>query len=220
MTPDTRYEILISAFIFSHTHEEFFGALIILVIGMAMWLILRKPDNGGISSSPLSAVRSPVSVAKIANMKFTSSAFEHGGLIPVKYTCDGENISPPLEISEVPQEAKSLVLIMEDPDVPWSIRSDGMWDHWLIWDIPADIAQIGEATTPPAIVGENTAGRSGYQGPCPPDREHRYFFKIFALDTLLELDPARTTKQDLLIALKDHVLGQAELLGRYQRIVK
>ncbi|MBI2506745.1 MAG: YbhB/YbcL family Raf kinase inhibitor-like protein [Candidatus Colwellbacteria bacterium] len=150
-------------------------------------------------------------------MKLESSAFQNNQSIPSKYTCDGENISPPLIISEVPEGAKSLVLIMDDPDVPKNLRPDGMWDHWLVWDIPPVATEIREGTSPPGVVGKNTGGKTGYAGPCPPDREHRYFFKIYALDTMLDLSAETTTKADLEAAMQGHISGQAELMGRYNR---
>ncbi|MDP2650809.1 MAG: YbhB/YbcL family Raf kinase inhibitor-like protein [bacterium] len=150
-------------------------------------------------------------------MRLESSAFEHEGVIPAKYTCDGGNINPPLKISEVPEGAKSLVLIMDDPDVPKNLRPDGMWDHWLVWNIPPATTEIPEGQEPAGVVGKNTGGSFGYRGPCPPDREHRYFFKLYALDTMFDLSPETTTKSDLEAAMQKHILSQAELMGRYNR---
>ena len=150
-------------------------------------------------------------------MKLESSTFENNGLIPPKYTCDGENISSPLQISGVPEDAKSLVLIMDDPDVPKDIRPDGMWDHWLVWNIPPATTEIPEGQEPAGVVGKNTGGSFGYRGPCPPDREHRYFFKLYTLNVMLDLSPETTTKSDLEAAMQNHILSQAELMGRYNR---
>lgn len=150
-------------------------------------------------------------------MKIISRAFENESLIPSKYTCDGENINPPLEFLDVPEKTQSLVLLMEDPDVPKHIRADGMWDHWIVFNIPPNIKYISENSTPPGIVGLSTSKNSKYGGPCPPDREHRYFFKLFALDTMLELKNS-SSKQDVLDALKGHVIQEAELIGKYKRI--
>ncbi|PIR07319.1 MAG: YbhB/YbcL family Raf kinase inhibitor-like protein [Candidatus Komeilibacteria bacterium CG11_big_fil_rev_8_21_14_0_20_36_20] len=150
-------------------------------------------------------------------MKITSPAFGNNQSIPRQYTCDGENINPPLEFLEVPVGTKSLVLIMEDPDVPKYIREDGRWDHWLIWNIPPETKNITENSTPPGLVGLNTSGRTDYVSPCPPDREHRYFFKLYALKTTLDL-PAGSTKADLLAVMQAHIIDQAELIGLYQRI--
>lgn len=149
-------------------------------------------------------------------MKLTSAAFENGGRIPSQYTCDGENISPPLTISDVPPGAKSLVLIMDDPDVPKHLRADGMWDHWVVYNIPPDTAEIPEGREPEGLHGTGTAGNQDYFGPCPPDREHRYFFKLYALDSTLDV-PAGAKKSELEKVMEGRVLETAELLGRYER---
>lgn len=150
-------------------------------------------------------------------MKLESSAFEHEGVIPAKYTCDGENISPPLKISGVPPGTKSLFLNVDDPDVPKSIRPDGLWNHWLVWDISPETTEIPEGQEPQGIIGKNTGGKFGYQGPCPPDREHRYFFKLYALNTALNLPP-ETSKKEVEEAMTGLVLAKAELMGRYVKI--
>lgn len=150
------------------------------------------------------------------HMKLTSPAFEANGSIPSEFTCDGGNYSPPLEFVDVPASAKSLVLIMEDPDVPHSVRSDGMWDHWVVWNIPPETRGLAANSTPPGEIGANTRGICAYGGPCPPDREHRYFFKLYALDVLLELHVA-ATKTEVLDALRNHIVAEAELIGRYNR---
>jgi len=153
-------------------------------------------------------------------LTLTSSAFENGGTIPAKYTCDGERrLSPPLSISGAPAGAKSLALIMDDPDVPKELRPDGVFDHWTLYNIPADTAEIPEgANIGPA--GLNTAGAEGYTGPCPPPehepREHRYIFRLFALSDTLRF-PTPPTKQQILDALAPFVLASAELIGRYSR---
>jgi len=151
------------------------------------------------------------------DMEISSPVFEPEGMILSKYTCDGSNLNPPLAFSNVPEEAQSLVLVMEDPDVPKSIRPDGMFDHWLMWNIPAQLLAIDEGIAPPGIEGKNTRGDRQYTGPCPPDREHRYFFKLYALDTELDLDAEEATKSDLYAAMEGHVLEEAELMGRYDR---
>jgi len=149
-------------------------------------------------------------------MELISSAFEHEGSIPSKYTCDGENINPPLRIADIPPSTESLVLIMEDPDVPKHLKEDGMWDHWVVFNMPPDTYHIPEGSRPEGTHGVGTSGDMGYFGPCPPDREHRYFFKLFALDTKLELHE-KPTKADVEVAMKDHILDQTELMGRYER---
>lgn len=149
-------------------------------------------------------------------MKITSSAFRNNGYIPAKYTCDGENINPPLEFSEVPSKAMTLVLIVDDPDVPKTLRADGMWYHWLIWNMPPETKGIDENSVPSGIVGQNTRGNKAYGGPCPPDREHRYFFKLYALDRAVGL-PAEAGIEELRKSMYDHVIAKAELIGLYER---
>lgn len=175
--------------------------ILLLVLGMSILLFLQRKQSFVI----------------IGNMRLESYAFENGGVIPQKYTCDGKDINPELLISEVPEGTKSLVLIMEDPDVPKSIRPDGMWDHWLVWNIPPQTKKIGEGETPSGVIGRNTGGEFSYQGPCPPDREHRYFFKLYALDRELDLDPQTATKKDIEQAMAGHILAQTQLMGRYKR---
>jgi hypothetical protein len=149
-------------------------------------------------------------------MRLTSSAFEHGGTIPPRFTCDGPNVSPPLAFAEIPAGTTSLVLIMDDPDVPRHLRADGMWDHWVVYNIPPDLTGIGEAEEPPGTPGIGTANNTTYFGPCPPDREHRYFFKLYALDRRLNL-PAGSSKAQVEAAMEGHILAQSELMGRYER---
>lgn len=149
-------------------------------------------------------------------MKLTSPVFQHEGNIPQKYTCDGANINPPLVISDVPPNTKSLVLILDDPDVPVHIRSDQMWDHWIVFNIPAQTREIAEGKEPQGIHGLGTGNNTKYYGPCPPDREHRYFFKLYALDSLLTL-PERSTKKQVEQAMQGHVIEKTELMGVYGR---
>ncbi len=149
-------------------------------------------------------------------MKLGSPMFEQEGKIPSKYTCDGENISPPLTISDVPTEAKTLALIMDDPDVPKNLREDGMWDHWVVFNIPVSLCDIKEGEEPEGTHGVGSGGNLDYFGPCPPDREHRYFFKLYALDTELDLQE-KATKQQVEEAMEGHIIANAELMGRYER---
>lgn len=149
-------------------------------------------------------------------MKLVSSVFHEGGSIPSLYTCEGKGINPPLEISSVPPNAKSLVLIMDDPDVPKSLRPSGMFDHWVVFNIPPSTHKIAENATPPGIQGQNTKGQNQYYGPCPPDRQHRYFFKLYALDAMLSL-PAGSTKAEVEKAMAPHILAQCQLIGLYEK---
>ncbi len=142
-------------------------------------------------------------------MKLTSSAFAHKAMIPKKYTCQGEDISPPLTITDLPEATVSLALINDDPDAPM-----GTWDHWLIWNIKP-VPEIKENSAP-GTEGKNSWGRSNYGGPCPPSGTHRYFFKLYALDSTLAL-PEGATKAELEAAMKGHILEQAELIGLYKK---
>ncbi len=149
-------------------------------------------------------------------MKITSSAFKDGEKIPSKYTCDGQGINPPISFQEVPKNSKSLVLIMDDHDVPKNLRKDGIWDHWTLFNIDPTTTAIAENNSPKSNVGVSTGGVLGYEGACPPDREHRYIFKLFALDTKLDLKEG-CTKTEVEKAMKGHIIDQAQLLGRYER---
>ncbi len=144
-------------------------------------------------------------------MKLTSSAFADQGKIPSLYTCDGRNTSPPLTISEVPREALSLVLLMEDPDAPV-----GIFDHWLVYDILAKDMEIPENAEPKGTHGKGSANNLTYMGPCPPSGNHRYLFTVYALDTKLSL-PQGATKIEVVNAMNGHVLEQAQLVGTYER---
>ncbi|PIZ95098.1 MAG: YbhB/YbcL family Raf kinase inhibitor-like protein [Candidatus Magasanikbacteria bacterium CG_4_10_14_0_2_um_filter_37_12] len=147
-------------------------------------------------------------------MKLTSSSFLHHGNIPPKYTCDGDDCSPPLQISDIPPNAESLVLIMDDPD---AMKPAGkVWDHWVIWNIPVDTTEISEGEEPHGIHGLGTSNNMIYHGPCPPNGEHAYIFRLYALDRMLDL-PEKSTKSEVLSAIRGHILEQAELIGKYTR---
>jgi Raf kinase inhibitor-like YbhB/YbcL family protein len=138
-----------------------------------------------------------------------SSAFGNSQLIPSKYTCDGANVNPPLTIGGMPEKTKSLALIMEDPDA-----SAGLFIHWVVWNIP--LTGIVKEDASPGAEGLNTAKKRGYHGPCPPSGMHRYFFKLYALDTTLNLG-SLAEKEDVEKAMQSHVLAQGELMGLYRR---
>jgi Raf kinase inhibitor-like YbhB/YbcL family protein len=147
----------------------------------------------------------------------TSPAFSHQGEIPRKYTCKGENISPPLALQGVPSETKSLVLLMDDPDIPEAAKEKfniRVWDHWIVFNILPTTRVIPEGKNPVGVLGKNTRGNLGYGGPCPPDREHRYFFKLYALSQMLSL-PEGSTKQSVEEAMEGLILAQTELIGRF-----
>lgn len=150
-------------------------------------------------------------------IKVESPAFQDGGFIPEKHTCDGENISPPLEWGPGPEGTVTWALVCDDPDAPM-----GTWVHWVVYDLPADVVRLPESVIPEKELenggkqGVNDFQEIGYGGPCPPRGEHRYFFKLYALDTKLNLEPG-VTKSHLMIAMEEHVIGQGLILGKYSR---
>ena len=149
--------------------------------------------------------------AETARIKITSSAFQEGGNVPSKFTCEGSDTSPPLQITGIPSQAKSLVLIADDPDAP-----SGLFTQWLIWNIPPQTTSISEGNAPRGVHGTNDFCKSGYKGPCPPSGTHKYSFKVFALDRELDLHGGSKRSQ-LDAAMKGHVIAQGELVGRYTR---
>ena len=147
-----------------------------------------------------------------AKMKVTSSAFQEGGNIPSKFTCDGADLNPALRLEGAPAEAKSLLLIVDDPDAPV-----GLFTHWLVWNIDPKTSEIAESSAPGgAVQGTNDFPKKGYGGPCPPSGTHRYYFKIFALDQTLDLKPG-AKRAEVDTAMRGHVIAQGELMGRYSR---
>jgi len=154
-------------------------------------------------------------------LQIHSPAFSDGGGIPSKYTCEGDDISPPLELQGIPGEARSLVLIMDDPDPPDPAAPRMTWVHWLLYNLPVDISGLPEGVTAADLPGGTQEGlndwkRTGYGGPCPPIGRHRYFHKLYALDTVLEgLD--KPTKGQLESAMEGHILSQGQLIGTYRK---
>src|SRR5437762_10538894 len=145
-----------------------------------------------------------------SSISVTTSACQAGGDIPAKFTCNGANVSPELKINGVPSEAKSLVLIVDDPDAP-----RGLFTHWIVWNIDPKTTQVAENSAPAgAVQGTSDFGKRNYGGPCPPSGTHRYFFKIFALDTKLDLKPS-ARRAELDAAMRGHILAQGELMARY-----
>jgi len=151
-------------------------------------------------------------------MDLKSTAFSPGGMIPAKYSCDGKDVSPPLSWDNAPSGTKSFALICDDPDAPM-----GTWVHWVFYDIPLTVTSLSEhieTTGTPSSGGRqglNDFRKIGYGGPCPPSGVHRYYFKLYALDTILNLPAGTTTKAQLLKAMTGHILTQAQLLGKYKR---
>jgi len=150
-------------------------------------------------------------------LELSTPAFKQGEKIPSKYTCDAAGINPALTFSGVPANTKQLVLTMHDPDVPKTLMPSGNFDHWMVWDIAPTSKGIAEGAG--SSMGMNGTGKAGYIGPCPPDREHRYFFRLYAVDIPLA---GQTFKDRAALeeAIKGHILAQSELMGRYEKIKK
>lgn len=147
-------------------------------------------------------------------MEIKSTVFKNKDLIPAKYTCNGKDISPPLTWGPIPKGTKSLALIVDDPDAPM-----GTWDHWIIFNLPPETTGLKEniQTFPDSVrFGKNSWNRNNYGGPCPPDKEHRYFFKLYALNTMLNLQNG-ASKIAILQAMEGHVLEETEIIGRYDQ---
>jgi len=166
---------------------------------------------------PASTAKRKAGGGKAMAIKVVSTAFEEGKMIPKMYTCDGPNVSPPLSWTGVPKGAKSLALICDDPDAP-----SKTWVHWVIFNIPPDTLGLPEHVPPDSTLpsgaqnGISDFGKFGYGGPCPPSGTHRYFFRLYTLDTVLNLS-GRVTKKDLLAAMEKHILAEGQLMGRYKR---
>lgn len=157
-------------------------------------------------------------------IKITSPAFQPNGLIPSQYTCDGQDISPPLSWSGAPSNTKSLAMIVDDPDAPDPAKPQRVYVHWVVYNLPPGTIALPEDASKTgmpkgAVQGKNDWGKAVYGGPCPPIGQHRYFFKVYALDTELT-GLSGATKADLERAMKGHVLGSGELMGTYQKAGK
>ena len=169
-----------------------------------------------ILSSPL-AGNTETKGGKDMKINVGSTVFTEGGMIPRQYTCDGEDISPPLSWSGIPKGTKSIAIIADDPDAP-----GGTWVHWLVYNLPPDLKGLPEnvpaqkALADGGIQGMTDFRRIGYGGPCPPSGTHRYFFKVYAIDTMLNLDPGAIKKR-LLLSMEGHLLAEGELMGKYKR---
>lgn len=189
-----------------HYYLIFTAVILLTILGGAI-LVLTI----GKRQQPKEVTTSTIQI-KPGLMKLTSTAFSHNQSIPAKYTCDGQNINPPLSITDVPDNAKSLVLIMDDPDAP-----AGTWIHWVVWNIDPTTKEITENSVPTGVIqGKSSFGSTGYGGPCPPSGTHRYSFKLYALDTTLNIYPS-ATKEDLENAMTTHILDHSELIGLYSR---
>jgi Raf kinase inhibitor-like YbhB/YbcL family protein len=177
--------------------------LILIILGSFAFLLSKKEKP---KETPEEITLPP------STLSLKSQAFEDQGFIPSKYTCDGEDINPPLLIENVPQEAKSLVLVMQDPDAP-----RGTFLHWLLWNIPPETKEISEGKIPPgAVEGKNDFGKIGYGGPCPPSGTHHYVFTLYALSRKLDF-PQDLSWSDFKTLINQHILAQAKLTGLYSR---
>lgn len=201
--------------------------IIIFVLFLSYLFLIRNPNIQNNISVDTGNKLSVNIQPEDQTMKITSSAFENNTDIPSKYTCDGNNFNPPISISNVPEKAKSLTLIMDDPNAPM-----GTWTHWVLWNIDPKTNIIEENNVPPSALnsslpkeskafmaanqGNTSFGKPGYGGPCPPSGTHRYFFKLYALDTILSISP-QSKKEDLEKAFGGHILDKTELVGLYSR---
>lgn len=205
-------------------HSQKFGRIFILILCVSVSLILvsckeKKAEKKSITPT----VEKKKKGGTKMSIKITSSAFAEGEMIPKKYSCDGERISPPLKWENIPEDAKSLVLISDDPDAP-----AGTWVHWVVYDMSPNIKELPEAIPSVDLLedieglnitgkqGINSAHRIGYYPPCPPSGTHRYFFKIYALDLMLNLNTG-ASKKKVLKAMEGHIIAQGQLMGKYKR---
>ncbi len=186
------------------------GVIIILV---AIFLVKPLPSNqNGVETETETDINSEPDSLTAQTMNITSPDFNNNEKMPAKFTCDGDNVSPALEIKNIPENTVSLALIVDDPDAP-----SGIFVHWLAFNIDPNIAVIGEGKVPmEATQGVTGFDRTGYGGPCPPSGTHRYYFKLYALDTALDLNET-ADKEELLSAMEGHIIDQAELIGLYSR---
>lgn len=191
----------------------YFRILLILAltaVAVVILIMLLFPSDKSRPEPQSADTKSQITVTNYL-MEISSPAFENNQNIPTKYTCDAEDVSPPLNISDIPEGTKSLALIVDDPDAPAKV-----WVHWTAWNMPATTTSLNESVPPPGTEGTTDFGKTGWGGPCPPSGTHRYFFKLYALDTKLDLAPT-STKEDLVKAMEGHILAEAELIGLYER---
>jgi hypothetical protein len=197
-----------------------------LMYGLLVLLLAACTPVGAVTATPEAIATSPASAPSeipsteaTMSLELTSDAFMSGQSIPAKYACTGRNISPALAWNEPPSGTQSFALIVDDPDAPM-----GTWVHWVLFNISADSRSLqedlpitGKNVDPNAIfVGKNSSGNIGYDGPCPPSGTHRYFFKLYALDTVISLLPG-ATKEQVLKEMKGHILAQGELMGTFSK---
>ncbi len=180
-----------------------------LILAAVTAFVVALAGCAGESASP--DIPAPEGDYGGGSMEISSSSFQDSGDIPAEHTCDGEDVSPELSISGVPEGSKSLALVMEDPDAP-----TGNFVHWLAWNIPPETKTINRGEEPEGSQGTNDFGNAGYGGPRPPSGTHRYYFRLYALDTTLDVEQG-ASKDELESAIEGHVIDKAELMGRYSR---
>jgi Raf kinase inhibitor-like YbhB/YbcL family protein len=185
----------------------------VMLIGVLALAACEDDEDDGDSSPTTADSSTATESTPAAEMSITSTAFENNASIPVEYTCDGANTSPPLAITGVPEDAVSLALLMDDPDAP-----GGSFVHWTIWNIDPAAPDAAEGSAPQGSTeGLNGTGQPGYTGPCPPSGEHRYIFTVYALSGVPDLDAATSGKEELLAAIEPQIVAEAELIGLYTR---
>ncbi len=187
--------------------------LAMLIFVLTVLIISCSNVKKDVNPNPIIAEKNNEKEPKneVVLMKLSSPDFKHSTMMPSELTCDGDGTSPELNIMDVPKNAKSLVLINDDPDAPV-----GVWDHWIVFNIPPTTNKISKGEEPAGIGGKNSWGRTGYGGPCPPSGVHRYFFKLYALDTMLTLKE-KASKKEIEAAMQGHIIAKTEIIGTYKR---
>lgn len=186
---------------------KWIGIVGILITGILAFLLLSH------YYSPKQSEHTHVNQrGKTVHMKIASTAFADNAAIPAKYSCQGDDVNPPLSFSDVPQNAKSLVLILDDPDAP-----GGTFTHWVVYNIPPQTTSIDESSTPPGMQAQNSFGKEAYGGPCPPSGTHHYHFKLYALDEQLSFGEPAPGKTAVEKAMQGHIIEQAELIGLFSK---
>ncbi len=192
----------------------------LLILGSGVWFAFNRSFTAGTDTESSISGLSKQRMAH-GTLLLSSSAFGENDTLPKTYTCDGDQVSPPLTFSGVPAAAQSLALIMDDPDVPKELLPGGVFDHWILFNIPADTSGIAEGASA-GVSGVNSAGKTSYAPPCPPTNyeptAHRYIFRLYALDTMLPLSEG-ASKGEVIAAMEGHILGEATLIAVYDRTV-
>ncbi|MEA3475225.1 MAG: YbhB/YbcL family Raf kinase inhibitor-like protein [Candidatus Cloacimonadota bacterium] len=204
---------------YNSRYKKLLAFMLCIIIALTFVNCKEKKLDRGETISPIKKEEGDTKMA----IKITSTAFAEGEMIPKKYSCDGEGVSPVLKWENIPEDAKSLVLISDDPDAP-----AGTWVHWVVYDMSPNINELPEDIPPVELLedieglnlagkqGINSAHKIGYYPPCPPSGTHRYFFKVYALDTMLNLKSG-ASKKEIVRAMEGHITAQGQLMGKYKR---